>query len=149
YRADKVPAPLRVDLPSGVPGGVWNKLEENSMGEFGWKEVLKQYSDEESAKKVAAVWDGDDYVTFENKETRALLLFTRIRLNDQDGASRFFQAYSAALKRKYPRGKVVSEDRSDLEISTPSGAVSLRCEKNECISMEGGTHDLVLQWIKK
>src|SRR5271170_7481943 len=36
YRADKIPAPLKVDLPNGVPGFGWSKLEENSMGEFGW-----------------------------------------------------------------------------------------------------------------
>ena len=40
YRAGKVPVPLKVDLPDGIPGSGWTLLEENSMGEFGWKEVL-------------------------------------------------------------------------------------------------------------
>lgn len=67
YRAAKVPAVIKVDLPDGVPGSDWNKLEENAMGEFGWKEVLKQFLDDDVAKKVAAGWDGDDYATYEKR----------------------------------------------------------------------------------
>ena len=50
------------------------------MGEFGWKEVLKQFLGEDRAKPLAAAWEGDRYVVFEQKRTKRLVLVTRLRL---------------------------------------------------------------------
>jgi len=150
YRADKVPAPLKVDLPNGVPGGSWNKLEENAMGEFGWKEVLKQFSDEDQAKKVATAWDGDDYATYEQKDNKEkLMLFTRVRFNTQETAFSFFEAYREALRKKYPERNLIADTKNDLEFTASSGGVFFRCEIKECITLEGGDQSLFLQWTKK
>ena len=149
YRADKVPAPLKVELPNGVPGDGWNKLEENAMGEFGWKEVLKQFLDEERAKKVAAGWDGDDYVTFEQKAAKRLMLFTRERFDSEELTSGFFEAYKEALEKKYPERTVVADAKGDLEFTTPISSVFFRCEAKECITLEGGDQKLFLEWTKK
>ena len=149
YRANKVPAPLKVGLPNGVPGGGWNLMEENSMGEFGWKEVLKQFLDDERAKKLAGGWDGDDYATFEQKETKHLMLFTRTRFNSEEMASSFFRAYSEVLKKKYPERTHTANGDQDLEFDTADGGVFLRCAAKECITLEGGDSALFSQWTKK
>src|SRR5262249_38033624 len=70
YFSERLPAPIKVDLPSAVPGEHWTLLEENTLGEFGWREVLKQFLDDESAKPMAASWDGDAYATFEEKGSK-------------------------------------------------------------------------------
>jgi len=141
---------LKVDLPNGVPGGDWNKLEENAMGEFGWKEVLKQFSDEDQAKKVATAWDGDDYATYEQKDNKEkLMLFTRVRFNTQETAFSFFEAYREALRKKYPERNLIADTKNDLEFTTSSGGVFFRCEIKECITLEGGDQSLFLQWTKK
>ena len=149
YRAGKVPAPLKLDLPNGVPGSGWNKLEENSMGEFGWKEVLKQFLDEDRAKKVAAGWDGDDYATFEQKDTKRLMLFTRTRFNAEEMASSFFSVYAEALKKKYPERTHPSSEGENLSFDAPEASVSLRCAGKECITFEGPDRTLFSQWTKK
>jgi hypothetical protein len=149
YRANKIPAPLKVDLPAGVPGLGWGKLEENTMGEFGWKEVLKQFLDDEQAKKIAAEWDGDDYATFEQKDTRRLMLFTRTRFNSGGMTSVFFGAYTEALKRKYPARKHVSGGEQYLAFEAPDGSVFFRCVARECITLEGGDAELFSKWTKK
>jgi hypothetical protein len=149
YRAGKVPRPLGVNLPDGVPGADWKLLEENSMGEFGWKEVLKQFLDDEIAKKTTAEWDGDDYATFEQKDAKALMLFTRIRFDDADATARFFSSYAQALQRKYPDRTPFSDVKGDLEFTTLAGGVFFRCQQNECITMEGGDQKLFAQWTKK
>lgn len=149
YRESRVPAPLKVDLPTGVPGSGWNKLEENSMGEFGWKEVLKQFLDDERAKKLAAGWDGDDYITFEQKDTKRLMLFTRTRFHTAEMASAFFTAYSEALKKKYIERTNASNGEQDLAFDTPDGGVFLSCAGKECITLEGGGASLFSQWTKK
>jgi hypothetical protein len=149
YRADKLPAPLSVDLPDGVPGPGWNKMEENAMGEFGWKEVLKQFLDEERGGKVAAGWDGDDYATFQRKDTKKLMLFTRERFDNETDTLAFSQAYAEALKKKYPERQALNEGKEDFEFTTVDGGVFFRCEAKECVTLEGGEEKTFAEWIKK
>jgi hypothetical protein len=149
YRADKIPAPLKMDLPEGVPGNGWNKLEENAMGEFGGKEVLKQFLDEERAGKTSARWDGDDYATFQQKDSKKLMLFTHERFDSEADTLGFFQVYSEALKKKYTERKTIAESKEDLEFSIAEGGVFLRCEAKECVTLEGGEEKAFAEWTKK
>ena len=149
YFANRAPAPLKVELPAAAPGENWVLLEENSLGELGWKEVLKQFLDEERAKETAAGWDGDEYASFEQKNTKHLMLFARIRLADIVAASRFFTEYADALEKKYPERTDVSRRPNFLTFQTAEGSVFLRCNGRECISLEGGRSGLFLQWTAK
>ena len=149
YFANKAPALLKVDLPAAVPGENWVLLEQNSLGELGWKEVLKQFIDEARATSMAAGWDGDDYATFEQKNSKRLMLFARIRLADTASASRFFGEYSEALEKKYPDRTDVSRRSNLLTFDSAQGSVFLRCSGRECITLEGGNSVLFLQWTAK
>lgn len=151
YRENKLPVAVKVDLPDGVPGDGWTKLEENIMGEFGWKEVLKQFLDEERAKKVMTGWDGDDYVTYEQKvDKQNLMLFTRLHFDSPELASGFFTAYRDALKRKYPERTMRVDAANDWEFKSSSSVhVFFRCEANECITLEGGDAAIWETWTKK
>jgi len=149
YFANRAPAPLKLELPNSVPGEGWTLLEENSLGEFGWREVLKQFLDDESAKPVAASWDGDVYGTFEEKGSKRLMLFARLRLADRDGATRFFTEYSEALEKKYPGRAGESRGAHFLSFDSGQGSVYLRCEARECITLEGGTSGIFREWLGK
>ena len=149
YFANRAPTPLKVELPAAAPGENWVRLEENSLGELGWKEVLKQFLDEERAKKTAAGWDGDEYASFEQKDSKRLMLFARIRLADIAAASRFFTDYADALEKKYPERTDVSRRPNFLTIQSADGNVFLRCSGRECISLQGGSSGLFLQWTAK
>jgi hypothetical protein len=149
YFANKAPAPIKVELPTAAPGENWVLLEENSMGELGWKEVLKQFLDESRATALAAEWDGDDYATFEQKNSKRLMLFARIRLADIVSASRFFREYSEALEQKYPDRTDVSRHSNFLSFNSGEESVFFRCSGRECITLEGGNSGLFLKWTAK
>lgn len=149
YFANRAPTPMKVDLPATAPGEKWVLLEENSLGELGWKEVLKQFLDEARAKEMAAEWDGDEYATYEQKESKRLMLFSRIRLADIVSASRFFAEYAEALEKKYPDRAGVSRHSNFLTFDSPQGSVFFRCSGRECITLEGGSSGLFLQWTAK
>jgi len=149
YRSGKVPETLKLDLPDGVPGNAWIRLEENHLGEFGWREVGKQFCEEQRAKDLAAAWDGDIYSTYEQKEGKRLLLFTRIRLVSEAKAADFFTQYSQALEKKYPTRIHVSAGQNYLSFDSADGPVAFRCVAKECITQEGGDRALFLQWNKK
>ena len=74
--------PPKADLPSLDKdlGSDWVRLEDNLMGEFGWKEVLKQFVGEDRATPLAAVWSTDRYILFEQKKTKKLVLIARLDL---------------------------------------------------------------------
>jgi hypothetical protein len=149
YRAGKTPAPLKVDLPDGIPGPAWVLLEENTMGEFGWKEILKQFLDKDKSAQVTAGWDGDDYVTFEDKDAKNLTVFARIRFDNPEMASDFFDAYSDALARKYTEPQHVLKGEQFLSLESSDGLVSLRCNAKECVTAQGSDATTFANWTKK
>jgi hypothetical protein len=149
YFANRALTPLKVDLPATAPGENWALLEENSLGELGWKEVFKQFLDEARAKETAAGWDGDEYASFEQKNSKRLMLFARVRLADIVAASHFFTDYADALEKKYPERTNVSRRPNFLTFQSADGSVFLRCNGRECISLEGGSSGLFLQWTAK
>ncbi len=149
YFANKVPVQLKLDLPAVVPGSDWVLLEENFLGELGWKEVFKQFLDDGRAKSLAAAWDGDTYASFEQNNTKRLMLFARIRLQDAGSAGHFLGLYSEALEKKYPNHSHLVRRPNYFALESPERSVFLHCNKQECITLEGGDVALFQQWLAK
>src|SRR5204862_7042033 len=124
------------------------KLDENILGEFGWKEVLKQFLDNDRAKSLAAAWDGDRYMVFEQKRTKRLLLVTRLYLDSEELAARFFGQYSEALEKKYSERTNLLRRPNFFSFDTPDGGVFLDCLGDECVTLEGATRDKFDAFIK-
>ncbi len=139
YKSEK--APVQVTIPSldRLLGSEWQKIDENVMGEFGWKEILKQFLSEERAAPLAAAWDGDRYVLYEQKQNKHLILAARLRLDSEDQAVRFYETYTEALEKKYGEPKSLKKLPNFLSFDTPDGGVFLRCVSTECVSVEGTT----------
>ncbi len=148
YRSGTIPKPLKLELPGNFVDASWSRLEENSMGEFGWKEVLKQFLDEDRAKQLSAAWDGDIYATFEQKDTKRALLAVRVRFSSVEMAGRFFGQYSEALEKKHATRSNLLRQPDFFSFDTPDGGVFLRCLEKECITLEGGDRTQFFQWLK-
>lgn len=142
YKSGK--GPSTVSLPSfeKMLGKEWAKLDENILGEFGWREVLKQFLDDDRAKALAAAWDGDRYATYEQKETKRLILLTRLHLDSEERAGRFFGQYSEALEKKHAERSSLMRRPNFFQFDTPDGSVFLYCFGDSCVTMEGATRKL-------
>jgi hypothetical protein len=149
YRSAK--AAPRITLPSMEKklGDDWKKLDENTMGEFGWKEVLKEFLGKNRATPLAAAWDGDRYSVFEQKQSKRLLLITRERLASEEEAQRFFGQYSEALEKKHEKRANLFRRADFFSFETPDGGVFLRCFERECLTLEGGNRALLIQLNKE
>ena len=148
YNSGKAPAPIVI--PSAKPAADgWIKLEDNVMGEFGWKEVLKQFLDEARATPLAAGWEGDRYVLFERKTDKKLILITRLKLANAEFTGRFFGQYSEALETKYGQRSNLFRRPAYFSFDTPEGGVFLRCAETECVTLEGGDQALFLKLNKE
>ncbi|MCU1241197.1 MAG: hypothetical protein JWO71_1923 [Candidatus Acidoferrum typicum] len=149
YTSGKVPAAVALPSMEKALGADWIKLEENVMGEFGWKEVLKQFIGEPRAKPLSAAWDGDRYAVYEQKQTKHLLLITRERLVTQEQAERFLGQYSEALEKKYDTRSNLFRKPDFFSFDTPDGGVFLRCFETDCVTLEGGDRALFLRLNKE
>lgn len=138
YKSGKVPPKVVIPSMDRDIGADWTKLEDNIMGEFGWKEVLKQFLGEERATPVSSAWNADRYVLYEQKKTKRLLLITRLDLASDASAERFFITYSDALKKKYEHRTGEDHQREFLSFDTSEGGVFLRCVAAACVTLEGG-----------
>lgn len=148
YRSGHVVAPLKLDLPGNFPGKEWNKLEENYMGEFGWKEVLAEHANDAHARMLVRSWDGDMYATWESPDKKRLLLAARIRFADEEAAERFFEGYSGLLRAKHPPTGNYLLTPDFLSFETPEGGIFLRCSGRECITLQGGRMAQFMEWSK-
>src|SRR5713101_3445404 len=149
YRSGKVPAPVALPSIEKALGPEWTKLEDNILGEFGWKEVLRQFLDDQRAKSLSAAWDGDRYIVYEQKQTKRLVLITRERLASQEQAARFFGQYSEALEKKHAERTNLFRKADFFSFDTPEGGVFLRCFERECVTLEGGDRALFIQFHKQ
>jgi hypothetical protein len=142
YRSGKAASPVSLPSMEKAVGPDWAKLEDNIMGEFGWKEVLKQFLGEQKATPLSEAWDGDRYAVYEQRQTKRLLLITRVRLAAAEQGERFFAAYSEALGKKHVKRTEAASQRDFLAFDTPDGGVFLRCVGLECVTLEGGDRAL-------
>jgi hypothetical protein len=148
YKSGKMP--VGVSIPSTqLLDSSWTKLEDNLMGEFGWKEVLKQFLDEERASSLAVGWEGDRYLVFERKNDKKLILISRVKFANAEYAGRFFGQYSEALEKKHPSRTDLFRRPSYFSFNTPQGGVFLRCAESECITLEGADRALFVKLNKE
>ena len=142
YKSGKVPSTVLLPSFEKILGKDWAKLDENILGEFGWKEVLRQFLDDDRAKALAGAWDGDRYATYEQKETKKLMLLTRLHLDSEEHADRFFGQYSEALEKKHSERSNLMRRPNFFQFDTPDGGVFLYCFGGSCVTVEGTTRRL-------
>jgi hypothetical protein len=149
YRSGRIPKAVTLPRIEKQLGGNWSKLDENVMGEFGWKEVLKQFLDAGRAKAMTAAWGGDWYALYEEKQSKKLVLVTRLHLDSEEHADRFFGQYSEALEKKYSERTNLFRRPNFFSFDTPEGAVFLNCFGTDCVTLEGTTRKVFDGVIKE
>lgn len=137
YRSGQKPADIQEPEIAKLLGADWTMLDANVLGEFGWREVLKQFLGEQRAKPLASEWRADHYTVYEHKKTKRLVLASRLKLASDESAARFFGQYSEAFEKKHTVRTNLLRRPNFFSFDTPDGSVFLRCLGSECITLEG------------
>jgi hypothetical protein len=135
--------PETVTLPEWkalVPSD-WKLLEENTMGEFGVNEILKQLLDENRAELLSPAWKGDRYAVFEDAKIKSNPLVFRLALDNTDDTVHFFGQYSEALEHKYKTRTELFRRPNFFQFQSESGGVFLRCVATQCLTVESATRE--------
>ena len=135
--------PVAATLPTwkGVVPENWKLLEENTMGEFGVGEVLKQFRKDNSEDPLTTAWKGDRYAVFEDAKSKTTPLVFRLVLDSPEDAARFFGQYSEALELKHSGRTNLLRRPNYFQFQTDSGGVFLRCVANTCLTVENATRE--------
>jgi hypothetical protein len=146
YKSGKVPKAVTVPSFDKSLGPDWDKLEDDVLGEFGWREVLKQFIEAKSAAALAQPWEGDHYIVYEHKQSKKLMLAARLSLSTEESAARFFGRYSEVLEKKYSQRSRLLRRPNFFSFETPDGEVFLHCVGTDCITLEGADRKVFAQW---
>ena len=135
--------PVAATLPTwkGVVPENWKLLEENTMGEFGVGEVLKQFRKDNSEDPLTTAWKGDRYAVFEDAKSKTTPLVFRLVLDSPEDAARFFGQYSEALELKHSGRTNLLRRPNYFQFQTDSGGVFLRCVASTCLTVENATRE--------
>jgi hypothetical protein len=135
--------PQAVTLPDwkGLVPADWKLLEENTMGEFGFGEILKQFKKENRDEALPAAWKGDRYAVFEDAKSKSTPLVFRVALDNAEDTARFFGQYSEALEIKHSPRTELFRRPNFFQFQTDSGGVFLRCVETTCLTVEGATRE--------
>jgi len=99
---------------SGGPLKQYRKIWENSLGEFGWQTIFRNYlGDEESAKAVTG-WEGDTTQAYKKDKESMCLLTSFLDFRDESSSKIFFKTAKHFLGKK---DKILSWIRDDETIS--------------------------------
>lgn len=142
-------APQKIDIPE-IPGlsKDWKRLDTNVLGEFGLREVLKQYLDAQRAFRLAAHWQGDRYALYENTRDHRLLLAILMRVGNPDQASELLQGFSDAYEKKYSARTNEKQDSKAFSFDGADGGVFFRCVGVDCVSFEGADQQTFDKFVK-
>jgi len=109
------------------------------MGEFGWKGSLKQFLDNDRAKTLAAAWDGDRYLLYEQKQTKKLILVTRLHLDSEDHARDSSDNIPKRSRRNTRSARICFAVRTFFLLRLRMAAYSWIVLGDECVTIEGTT----------
>lgn len=107
---------IRVKLAdiSGNPLQGYRLIWQNSLGEYGWETVLKNYIEEDDAASAVAGWEGDGVQVYEDTQNSTHLLASFLVFHDEKSSQTFFKAAKLCMGKKL---KIQSWVRSDDSIN--------------------------------
>jgi hypothetical protein len=141
YLSGTKPEVVKLPAWKGLVPDDWKLLDENTMGEFGVSEILKQFKKDNRDDLLSTAWKGDRYAVFEDAKSKTTPLVFRIAFDSPENAARFFGQYSEALELKHTSRHNLFRRPNYFEFQTDSGGVFLRCVATTCLTVEGATRE--------
>lgn len=97
------PKAVTLDDPSPLLGDKWKRTYTNVLGEFSVFLFLKQYLQEEQAKRAAAGWGGDQITLVEDGTHDAV--FAATTWDTPEDAAEFYSALGDWFQLRYPKSQ--------------------------------------------
>jgi hypothetical protein len=126
-----------VRLPEWHGRRQYRTLAEGSVGEFDYAVLLRQYLNEEAARRIAPAWRAGRYRLLERKQGGRTVLIQASRWETEEKAREFFAAYRKVLAAKWKAMELTAEEAERLAGRGDDGYFWLRREGLCVYSIEG------------
>jgi len=112
---DEEDDPLKIALPepAELSGPDWEKIFENSLGQWQIQVLLQHTADPVRALRAAPGWEGDTYAVYRLKNGGEPWMAWAVAFETEKDAAEFWDAENKGLRRKH-------EARGPLEILDPA-----------------------------
>jgi hypothetical protein len=129
--------PTDPQLPDPHLGHGYKALIGGSLGELEHGIMLRQYSGQKTADRLAPHWRGCNFELRENKKAgRAVLLYV-VEWDGADAAQGYFDAYRDLLQKKWKKMEISSRSADSVIGSGDDGRFELRRSGTLVTSVEG------------
>lgn len=120
-------------------GENWNKAETSVQGEYGYYQILVEFLGKDQAKIAAAGWGGDQYGFYDQTKTGDNVLVQLSNWDTEKDTEEFFKAYQERSLKRYPKAKLVSDEKNpNLFIySSDEGMILIERRDQEVLTIEG------------
>jgi len=142
YLAGVAPRPVSLPDMGKLLSPDWKELDQNTLGEFGLRAVLRQFIGNDRAVELGSLWAGDRYAMFENPAAKRQLLVMLMRLENEAAAARVFGGLSESLELKYQQRTNLLRRPNFFSFTSEEGGVYLRCFGDWCLTVEGASRDV-------
>jgi hypothetical protein len=128
--------PSMPDLPSFERKG-YKRFAEGTLGELDHAILIEQFSDKDTAAKLAAHWRGGQYALAECKRENRMVLQYSSEWDDPGVARDFFGFYRQAMQKKWKTMTVTAEAEGRVDGTGDDGHFLLRLQGSVVTSLEG------------
>ncbi|MCC7355305.1 MAG: tetratricopeptide repeat protein, partial [Anaerolineae bacterium] len=110
-RYRKGDAPVDVSLPdvAAALGGDWRLVDDDLMGELGWRLTLTAYLGPATAEVAAEGWGGDDYALLQQGSTETYALVLNTVFDEEAEAEEFWALLRVALDHRAGYTQIVKD----------------------------------------
>lgn len=131
--------PVKVQMAdlSTTLGSNWQRLEANVNGEFGYQIMLEEFVSKQTARNAAEGWGGDKYVTYENKQTKDVLVAQFTTWDSAKDAQDFFDAYCERTEKRYSAKRPADVSAKPRVYETNEGFVGIELRDKDVVILEG------------
>jgi len=146
--------PVKVEIPecAGILAD-WQKIEENTLGEFNIRLLLDGYLAEQNAIRASAGWGGDRFALYRQNASGQLLLIWQTTWDSKRDSAEFFRSYRQMLEKRHippdaantPATTPSATASKSWQTQTPAGIVSLEQHDSDVILIDGASEDLLPQ----
>lgn len=138
--------PTSVKLPEFndvLPPDKWQLLLQNVMGELNIDILMRQFLPTLKTERIAAGWDGDTFMVWENKNSSQVVLAWFVTWDTTRDAREFFNAYAKVVERKYKSPAVMKKESALRLWTDTSGLILLERREQDVLVIEGANQDLL------
>lgn len=137
--------PVKIELGDllGTLGKEWKQADVDVNGEFGYRLLLSEFINKQTARAAAEGWGGDRYALYEERQSGALVIAQYTTWDTERDAKEFFDAYSERTHTRYkiPRQTDAAPNGPGAHkrtYQTTEGLVSIELRGKDVAIIEGG-----------